>query len=81
MAQTREATGRWFSVCFCASCDHRLSREDLSVPDGTCPHCLAKTDTPLPDYYTVKHRRVTTYRRVLGLFWVRLSTRIESQRR
>lgn len=79
MAQTREERGRWYSVCFCARCHQRLSREDLTVPDGVCPHCQAQSSGPFPDYYTIRHRRVTTYRRVLGLFWVPMSTRLESR--
>ena len=79
MSQTRESAGRWYSVCFCAHCHHRLGREDLSVPTGRCPHCDAQSATAVPEYYVVKHRNVTTYRKVLGLFWLPVSTRVESK--
>lgn len=77
MSQRKESVGRWYSVCFCSRCQHRLSRGDMSAPTGRCPHCDAQSAGSVPDYHVRKHRKVTTYRKVLGLFWWPVATRIE----
>lgn len=79
VSQTMESPGRWYSVCFCTHCHHRLSRQDLTAPTGCCPYCHVQSAATVPEYYVAKHRNVTTYRKVLGLFWVPISTRVESK--
>jgi hypothetical protein len=50
----------------------------MATATGRCPHCDAQSAGSVADYYVRKRRKVTTYRRILGLFWWPVSTRVES---